>query len=152
MKVIYKITYPNGKIYVGMDLTDSITYFVSPSPSLITADFIREQGRSLPEVTTRARGRGEPVALRLWYPVNLPQSKLRLKVEVGALEPFFGALAPSIPVSSHLNTRPPFGASGRSSRKGLGGDGARGAPGTHLRPEHFGGQALRRILCRRLRT
>ncbi|MGV0790495.1 GIY-YIG nuclease family protein [Mycolicibacterium sp. XJ1819] len=30
-KQVYKITYPNGKIYVGMDLTGSITYFGSPS-------------------------------------------------------------------------------------------------------------------------
>ena len=30
-KVIYKITYPNGKIYVGMDLTNSINYFGSPN-------------------------------------------------------------------------------------------------------------------------
>jgi hypothetical protein len=29
MKIIYKITYPNGKIYVGSDLTDSINYFGS---------------------------------------------------------------------------------------------------------------------------
>jgi len=30
MKVIYKITYPNGKIYVGQDVTDSLmTYFGS---------------------------------------------------------------------------------------------------------------------------
>lgn len=29
MKVIYKITYPNGKIYIGKDLTDSINYFGS---------------------------------------------------------------------------------------------------------------------------
>jgi hypothetical protein len=28
LKVIYKITYPNGKIYVGQDVTDSINYFV----------------------------------------------------------------------------------------------------------------------------
>jgi hypothetical protein len=28
---IYKITYPNGKIYVGMDLTGTLTYFGSPS-------------------------------------------------------------------------------------------------------------------------
>jgi hypothetical protein len=27
MKVVYKVTWPNGKIYVGSDLTDSITYF-----------------------------------------------------------------------------------------------------------------------------
>jgi hypothetical protein len=25
MKVIYKITYPNGKIYIGKDLTGSLT-------------------------------------------------------------------------------------------------------------------------------
>jgi hypothetical protein len=27
MKVIYKITYPNGKIYIGKDLTGSLNYF-----------------------------------------------------------------------------------------------------------------------------
>ena len=31
LKQIYKITYPNKKIYVGMDLTGSISYFGSPS-------------------------------------------------------------------------------------------------------------------------
>ena len=30
-KQVYKITYPNGKIYVGMDLTGAINYFGSPS-------------------------------------------------------------------------------------------------------------------------
>lgn len=45
MKVIYKITYPNGKIYVGKDLTDSINYFGSADSSLIAADFTREQRR-----------------------------------------------------------------------------------------------------------
>lgn len=30
-KQVYKITYPNGKIYVGMDLTGSMLYFGSPS-------------------------------------------------------------------------------------------------------------------------
>jgi hypothetical protein len=29
-KQIYKITYPNGKIYVGMDLTGTLLYFASP--------------------------------------------------------------------------------------------------------------------------
>jgi hypothetical protein len=43
MKVIYKITYPNGKIYVGKDLTDSINYFGS---ALLAQDFSREQRRS----------------------------------------------------------------------------------------------------------
>lgn len=45
MKVIYKVTYPNGKIYVGKDLTDSINYFGSAADHLIAADFTREQRR-----------------------------------------------------------------------------------------------------------
>jgi len=43
MKVIYKITYPNGKIYIGQDLTDSINYFGSANNELIEKDFTREQ-------------------------------------------------------------------------------------------------------------
>lgn len=45
MKVIYKITYPNGKICVGKDLTDSIDYLGSADANLIAADFTREQRR-----------------------------------------------------------------------------------------------------------
>jgi hypothetical protein len=45
MMVIYKITYPNGKIYVGQDRTDSINYFGSASSALIAKDFTREQQR-----------------------------------------------------------------------------------------------------------
>ena len=45
MKVIYKITYPNGKIYVGQDRTDSINYYGSASDGLIARDFTREQRR-----------------------------------------------------------------------------------------------------------
>lgn len=44
-KVIYKITYPNGKIYVGQDRTDSINYFGSANDDLIAKDFTREQRR-----------------------------------------------------------------------------------------------------------
>ena len=43
MKVIYKITYPNGKIYVGQDITDDINYFGSANSTLIAQDFTREQ-------------------------------------------------------------------------------------------------------------
>jgi hypothetical protein len=43
MKVVYRITYPNGKIYVGKDLTDSINYFGSADSTLIAQDFTREQ-------------------------------------------------------------------------------------------------------------
>lgn len=45
MKIIYKITYPNGKIYIGKDLTDSINYFGSASSKLIGKDFSREERR-----------------------------------------------------------------------------------------------------------
>ena len=42
MKVIYKITYPNGKIYIGQDVTDSINYFGSANSKIIEKDFSRE--------------------------------------------------------------------------------------------------------------
>jgi hypothetical protein len=37
MKVIYRVTYPNGKIYVGKDLTDTINYFGSSLGALIAS-------------------------------------------------------------------------------------------------------------------
>lgn len=46
MKVIYKITYPNGKIYIGRDITDSINYFGSADNALIEKDYSREQKRN----------------------------------------------------------------------------------------------------------
>jgi len=45
MNVIYKITYPNGKIYIGQDRTDDINYFGSAKSELIAKDFTREQRR-----------------------------------------------------------------------------------------------------------
>jgi hypothetical protein len=45
MKVVYEITCPNGKIYIGQDLTDSINYFGSASNKPIEKDFTREQRR-----------------------------------------------------------------------------------------------------------
>lgn len=45
MKVVYKITYPNGKIYVGLDLTGTLTYFGSVDSKLVAADFSGEQRR-----------------------------------------------------------------------------------------------------------
>jgi hypothetical protein len=45
LKVIYKITYPNGKIYIGKDLIDTLNYFGSASSKLIELDFTREQMR-----------------------------------------------------------------------------------------------------------
>lgn len=44
--VVYRTTYPNGKIYVGQDRTNSINYFGSASSALIAADFSPEQRKS----------------------------------------------------------------------------------------------------------
>ena len=46
MMIIYKITYPNGKIYVGKDLTDSVNYFGSADSAHIAKDFTREQRKN----------------------------------------------------------------------------------------------------------
>jgi hypothetical protein len=46
MNIVYRITYPNGKIYIGQDRTNSINYFGSASSDLIAKDFSPEQRRS----------------------------------------------------------------------------------------------------------
>ncbi len=43
MKLIYKITYPNGKIYIGKDLTGTFRYFGSPNSKLLESDFSEEE-------------------------------------------------------------------------------------------------------------
>lgn len=50
-RIIYKITWPNGKIYVGSDLTDSISYFGTPNKALIEADFPTRASRRKMVVT-----------------------------------------------------------------------------------------------------
>lgn len=45
IKVIYKLTYPNGKIYIGKDLTGTLTYFGSANGRLVEKDFTIEQRR-----------------------------------------------------------------------------------------------------------
>jgi hypothetical protein len=45
VKVIYKITYPNGKVYVGKDLTGSANYFGSADQRLIARDFTEDERR-----------------------------------------------------------------------------------------------------------
>ena len=44
LKQVYKISYPNGKIYVGMDLTGAISYFGSPSAKdRMAADLVKHR-------------------------------------------------------------------------------------------------------------
>ena len=45
VKVVYKITYPNGRIYVGKDLTGTLNYFGSADNSVIERDFAAERRR-----------------------------------------------------------------------------------------------------------
>jgi hypothetical protein len=45
VKWIYKVTYPNGKIYVGMDLTGTFRHLGSPDSKRMEADFTPEQRR-----------------------------------------------------------------------------------------------------------
>lgn len=45
MSTIYKITYPNGKIYVGKDVTGTLTYMGSVNQALVAADMTPEQRR-----------------------------------------------------------------------------------------------------------
>ena len=59
--VIYKTTFPNGKIYVGQDRTNSITYFGSASAALVAADFSEEDRRSF-TVTREILWEGEPTS------------------------------------------------------------------------------------------
>lgn len=43
MSVVYCVTYPNGKIYIGQDRTNSINYFGGASSALIAKDFTPEE-------------------------------------------------------------------------------------------------------------
>lgn len=43
MKWIYKITYPNNKIYIGKDLTGTFRYFGSPNSEILERDFTDQE-------------------------------------------------------------------------------------------------------------
>ena len=42
-RVIYKFTYPNGKIYIGQDRTDTLLYSGSANRPFVAQDFSQEQ-------------------------------------------------------------------------------------------------------------
>ena len=46
-KAIYKITYPNGKIYIGKDLTNTLTYFGSVNSEAVASDFTELEKRDI---------------------------------------------------------------------------------------------------------
>jgi hypothetical protein len=68
VKYVFKITYPNGKIYVGKDLTGSANYFGSAQSALVAADFTPEQLR---DFTIRREV--------LWWSETATDSEVNLK-------------------------------------------------------------------------
>src|SRR5665647_1175632 len=62
-KALYMITYPNGKVHVGMDMTGSLTYFGSPSGEYVAKDFTPEQQRRMSRVPWNFGG--GPMIIRL---------------------------------------------------------------------------------------
>lgn len=85
-KQVYKITYPNGKIYVGMDLTGTALYMGSPSAyKQIVADLELEPNRF--ELTLRKE--------ILWESETATDAEVRRKeiemiLEAGANDPATG--------------------------------------------------------------
>jgi hypothetical protein len=83
-KQVYKITYPNGTIYVGMDLTGTLTYFGTPSAKakeLIVADLeaqrldltVREEILWESETATHSQVRAIEIRLIREHRANDPE-------------------------------------------------------------------------------
>lgn len=81
-KVIYKITYPNGKIYVGKDLNNTLTYFGSVNDELVKKDFTEDQMKSF-TITKTILFESDDVEV-----INKVESKLI--VDLGANNPEIG--------------------------------------------------------------
>ena len=85
-KQVYKITYPNGKIYVGMDLTGTLLYLGSPSAWQQIAEDIGLDGDGF-ELTLRKE--------ILWESETAPDAEVRVMEakfirETGANNPAIG--------------------------------------------------------------
>ena len=91
MKIIYRITYPNDKIYIGQDITDSINYFGSANSALIEKDFTREQRQNFTIIRDV-----------LW------ESEAATKAEVNQMERHFIVQLRSNGPSIGYNRRPKF--------------------------------------------
>ena len=123
MKVIYKITYPNGKIYVGQDVTDSINYFGSASSELMATDFTPEQRR---DFTARKQVLWESDTATA-AEVNQMERKLILEfLELRASDPPSGSVPPNGTAAG----------TGRGTSSGLG---ASDCPGRDKTPLHASG-------------
>jgi len=79
MKLIYKLTYPTGKIYIGKDSYGSYRYFGSPDIDVINADF-----EKLPEAIRKDYSVRKQI---LWESEDCTEEELSAKeVELRARE------------------------------------------------------------------
>lgn len=83
-KQVYRITYPNGKIYIGMDLTGSISYFGSPSAKEQIAADLAEHRLDL---TARKEIRRESETAT---DIEVRATERRFIIETGANNPAIG--------------------------------------------------------------
>ena len=82
--VVYKVTYPNGKIYVGQDRTNSITYFGSPDEAYVAKDFTKAQRQRF-TVTREILWESETAS-----PAELTQKEVEFIVQLRANDPVIG--------------------------------------------------------------
>ena len=78
----FKITYPNGKIYIGLDFTDTLNYFGSANSKHIEKDFRRKQRQDFtirkeillefPDTTDNSEIYRHEIALIVEYGANDP--------------------------------------------------------------------------------
>ena len=59
-----KITYPNGKVYIGQDRTDRINYFGSADSRLIPVDFPSREQRKVFAITREILWESDTTAVR----------------------------------------------------------------------------------------
>jgi hypothetical protein len=71
VKVVFKITYPTGKIYIGKDRYGSARYMGSPDRHVINADF-----ESLPEEVRRSYSLHKEI---LWQSETASEAELSAK-------------------------------------------------------------------------
>jgi hypothetical protein len=82
MLYIYKITYPNNKIYIGQDVTESfLTYFGSGNKDYIQKDFSFDQMKSF-TIKKEILWSGEGLT-----PAELTRKEHELIVSHGANDP-----------------------------------------------------------------
>lgn len=84
MNVVYRITYPNNKIYIGQDRTNSINYFGSASSDLIAQDFTQEQRRSF-TITREILWESESASK-----TEVTQKEIELILHYGSNDPSIG--------------------------------------------------------------